>query len=89
MKFSVQDTLEDLVLGSATMWTIMKANWNVIWTVLLTSIYIIYKIIKEKHQAGKAKMEKELMRIQLDEWKDTKKTIKELEDKVKKQQLKK
>ena len=82
MESTVQDTLEDVAIGGLNVWVWFGSNWNIIVTTLLTSIYLIYKIRKERHAAERQRAEKDLFIMQSNDWQETKKKIEELETKV-------
>jgi hypothetical protein len=83
MDSTTQETLEDAGIGAANVLAWFANHFEGIVVGILTMIYFYYKIKKERSSADKAKIEKEFMQSQFNEWQETKKSIEELKNKVK------
>ncbi len=81
MDHSVRDTLEDAGIGAANVLAWLSDHFNGILVGVLTCIYFYYKINKERHAAGKERIDKDLKRAQFDNWVEITRDVKEQNEK--------
>ncbi|NRA78928.1 MAG: hypothetical protein HRU18_12020 [Pseudoalteromonas sp.] len=84
MDSTTQETLEDAGIGAANVLAWFANHFEGILVGVLTMIYFWYKIKKERNNAEKARIEKQFMQSQFEEWEETKTTIEDLKDKLNK-----
>lgn len=81
----LREMIEDLAVGFVISWQWFEDHGKGVVTFLLAAVYMIYKILHQRHKASIAKHERDLLRLQVDKWSElTNSDLIQMQEKLKK-----